>query len=102
MSGSRKSPMTPRAMSAWTTANACGWRSDTCDPRRSGSRGVASGRSTPSASSASMKVPVTESEAARTSAGESPSYAVSAASRASTESRGGVPTRARVMPGAGS
>ena len=49
-----------------------------------------------------MNVPVTDSDAARTSAGESPSYAVSAASSASTDSRGGVPTRARVMPGAGS
>src|SRR4051794_37589411 len=101
MSGSRKSPMTPRAMSACTAAKACGWRSDTCDPRRSGSRGVASGRSTPSASSASMKVPVTESEAARTSAGERPSYALSAASRASTESSGGGAGRGRSMSGAG-
>ena len=59
----------------------------------------ASGTSSPRQS---MKKLVNDSDVARTLVIGSPSYAVSALSRASNESRGGVPTRARPMPEAGS
>src|SRR4029453_18883255 len=71
-SGTRKSPMTPRAISAWTTPYASGCRSDTCEPRRALSRGVTPSVPGSSASTHSTKKPVSDRDCARTSARSSP------------------------------
>ena len=101
MSGSRKSPIAtgdqglhhgirvgvPQA-DLRAAPRVLAWRGDRqVDPERPGTR---------------EKKPVSDSDRARTCPTESPSYAVSAPSSASTESIGAVPTRARVMVGAGS
>ena len=79
-----------------------GWRSETCDPRRSSSRGVTTSRSTPSASRQSRKNPVSESDCGPHVGHGQPVVRRRARppARAATAA-GAVPTRARVMPSAG-
>ena len=84
-------------------ANAWGWPSKTCDPRRSGSSGVA--RVKPSGARSarhrSIRYPVSASEAARSVSIPASASIVTPGSISASETTGAVPVRKRRIPAAG-
>ena len=101
MSGARKSPITPREIRACTNAKPSANLYATCDPRRSGFRGEKSFNAGQDLSNLLMNISERVLDASLTSFISILVHISSAASRATIDMIGGVPTCMRSTPFAG-